>query len=562
MPDLTFRILEQGQDPRELKIEAGMTIGRHPDSSCVLTDPRVSGRHARVVEKDGALHYEHIGSSNQTKASSGEALGRGATLALTAGLELSLGETKLQVVGAGEPPATKVEAESAEDDELAVGATMVGLSAPGDDATISVDEDPGASTAEVASPVGSKAEKAEAAKAEAPKAEAPKAEAPKEEAPKAEAPKAEAPKDDAPKADKPKEPAAKEEKPAADKAEAPKAEKPAADAPKADKPKPAAAKAEKPAEEKPAEAEKPKASAPKEEKPAAKADKKDPPAKKPAAAAKKDSKMAKDEPEKEEKAASAIPASAPSADDLDEDFGGQTMVTMAAGSGDSGLSDVAKLAKFQDLRPRLGIHSDADALRGVHEITSLEFTIGRSERRNPELRIDHDGVSGEHATIEFDGSRFRISDRNSTNGTRVSDESLPGGGSKELLGCDLWLSFGPIDALFVVDKDHQARGPQPNGLYDKAVEKLVLQSKITAAQAEEAKTAARGGQGHVGLALSCSMGVISPRDWMDALELARIELLSGSSGGATGGGGGSKAMWVVVVVILAAAAAVAYYLFK
>ena len=110
MSDLTFRIVEQGLNPREMLIADGMTIGRHPDSSCPLSDPRVSGRHARIVNKDGALHYEHIGSSNQTKASSGAELGQGETVELVAGLELTLGGTSFQVVGPDAMPASTVHA--------------------------------------------------------------------------------------------------------------------------------------------------------------------------------------------------------------------------------------------------------------------------------------------------------------------------------------------------------------------------------------------------------------------------------------------------------------------
>ena len=48
-------------------VSDGATIGRLPECAVTLDDPAVSRRHARLVEADGALHIEDLGSTNGVK---------------------------------------------------------------------------------------------------------------------------------------------------------------------------------------------------------------------------------------------------------------------------------------------------------------------------------------------------------------------------------------------------------------------------------------------------------------------------------------------------------------
>lgn len=98
MAELAFRISEPGKPSRELAIEVGVSIGRLDDNTCVINDPKISGRHAHVVEKDGALVIEDLGSSNHTHILGGASLKGGESHPLTIGTAFQVGSTKMVVV--------------------------------------------------------------------------------------------------------------------------------------------------------------------------------------------------------------------------------------------------------------------------------------------------------------------------------------------------------------------------------------------------------------------------------------------------------------------------------
>ena len=60
MSSWKFKISEPGQEPRELEVRAGMTVGRNKQCSCVLKDDSASSRHIRVLEDGDGLAIEDL----------------------------------------------------------------------------------------------------------------------------------------------------------------------------------------------------------------------------------------------------------------------------------------------------------------------------------------------------------------------------------------------------------------------------------------------------------------------------------------------------------------------
>ncbi|MCB9831731.1 MAG: FHA domain-containing protein [Planctomycetes bacterium] len=103
MPELVLWIEEPGEAPREVVIKSGMRLGRDPASDVAFGDQNVSSRHALIVEVDGQLMIEDLGSSNKTRVRNGPALGKGDRHPLTPGLELGIGRCRVRVA-IKEPP--------------------------------------------------------------------------------------------------------------------------------------------------------------------------------------------------------------------------------------------------------------------------------------------------------------------------------------------------------------------------------------------------------------------------------------------------------------------------
>ena len=164
MTKLTFVIREPGGEPeKRVPVEDGLTIGRHPQCGCVLKDGTVSATHARVSNVNGELLIEDLGGTNSIQAD-GQRLTKGQTVALSDGLDMLLGQTKILVVD--ETPAAAPVASAADPDMTVVAAappamdpdaTVVGaapVSAPvvDPDATVVGNIAPPAAPAPVAAP--------------------------------------------------------------------------------------------------------------------------------------------------------------------------------------------------------------------------------------------------------------------------------------------------------------------------------------------------------------------------------------------------------------------------
>ncbi len=102
MPELAFRISEPGKPTKEVPIKVGLSLGRLDENTVTIVDSKISGRHAHVIEKDGQLVIEDLGSSNHTHVLGGASLKGGESHPLQVGTMIQLGETKLVVVAVGE----------------------------------------------------------------------------------------------------------------------------------------------------------------------------------------------------------------------------------------------------------------------------------------------------------------------------------------------------------------------------------------------------------------------------------------------------------------------------
>ena len=107
MAELAFRISEPGKPTREVEIRVGVSIGRLDDNTITIVDTKISGRHAHVIEKDGQLVIEDLGSSNHTHILGGGSLKGGESHPLTVGTMVQLGDTKLVVTAVGDDAAAQ-----------------------------------------------------------------------------------------------------------------------------------------------------------------------------------------------------------------------------------------------------------------------------------------------------------------------------------------------------------------------------------------------------------------------------------------------------------------------
>lgn len=102
--DEAFEVVEGREEGARFGVGgAEVRIGRDPAADVVLTDPRVSRRHARVWIDGGALLVEDLDSTGGTVVN-GNAISR--PTALARGDVLTLGATRLRVLWTPAPAAT------------------------------------------------------------------------------------------------------------------------------------------------------------------------------------------------------------------------------------------------------------------------------------------------------------------------------------------------------------------------------------------------------------------------------------------------------------------------
>ncbi len=131
------------------------------------------------------------------------------------------------------------------------------------------------------------------------------------------------------------------------------------------------------------------------------------------------------------------------------------------------------------------------------------MTIGRDE--DNDIPIHDTKVSRHHARIEFDGSNYRVSDLNSTNGTYLgSTRLLPG--ISEIWTPDKFIQIG--DAFLRLERATQSGGapPQVSGLGGRSSGQMRLANGTTVDPAQVQSSAG----GHIGIFLDPGPLTVAP----------------------------------------------------
>ncbi len=443
-----FLLIRDGGREPAIRIEAtnGMDIGRAPDNQCLLADPNVGRKAARIVEARGVFYLEDLGSTNRTAIRGGRKLAKGEREPLRHGMVIEVGRSSIEIEEEGAADATGVEDATNADD--ATGAdlpeqTLVGE--PVFDRTMPGNiELPPAKRKAPPEPDPLLTVLAPSAKAAPQRPVVPAPQSPPERS--------------APAAPKP---AFERSAPAAPK---PAFERSAPAAPKPSLERSAAAKAlPKPV--------------PMEEPP---------------------------------------PVSGSSTGD----FRDAAAVSGTMGGGTQSIrpvsGDLGAIGALITRRARLVIVNEA--IRRIDKIEKPAVTVGREQG---EIRIDHRAISQPHATIRFIDAtmNFQIEDRKSKNQTFVGGLALAPD-VPQLLAPECLVRFGPIEAVFVVDRDCENALIPPEH-YAGAVRYLVAQKQITQEQARAAQEETKSGEKHVGEALMMS-GAVSGRAWAKAFEQGKV----------------------------------------
>ncbi len=444
-----FLLIRDGGREPAIRIEAtnGMDIGRAPDNQCLLADPNVGRKAARIVEARGVFYLEDLGSVNRTSIRGGRKLAKGEREPLRHGMVIEIGRSSIEIE---EPVASDVTGiEDATNPDDATGADLPDRTPYADDVfdrTMPGKEDvfdrtmPGNIELPPARP-NTPPEPDPLLTVIAPSAKAP-------------------------------------------------VQRPAPPAPKAsvERSAPAAPKA---ARERSVPAA-PKAALERSAPAAAKAVPKPVPVEDPA------------------------PASGPST----PNFRDAAAVGGTMGGGTQRIrpmsGELGAIGALMTRRARLVIVNEA--IRRIDKIEKPVATVGREQG---EIRIDHRAISQPHAVICFIDATmtFQIEDRKSKNQTFVGGLAL-NPDSPQLLSPECLVRFGPIEAVFVVDRDSDNAVIPPEH-YAGAVRYLISQNQITQEQARAAQEESKSGDKHVGEALMLS-GAVTGRGWTKAFEHGKL----------------------------------------
>jgi pSer/pThr/pTyr-binding forkhead associated (FHA) protein len=180
---------------------------------------------------------------------------------------------------------------------------------------------------------------------------------------------------------------------------------------------------------------------------------------------------------------------------------------------------LALQASLSVARPRLVFASEAD--RRIVDIGSASFVVGRSSE--VACTVAHPGVSSKHARILFKKDRFFLEDLGGRNKTFLNKKQLAKGAAEELAP-ESHVSFGPVDALFVVDTDPEGHRIAADK-YRFALDVLVAEGLVQPSQRSTAEAQAKAENRHVGEVLLKSE-VISIKQWKDAFERGGVLFLT------------------------------------
>ncbi len=186
---------------------------------------------------------------------------------------------------------------------------------------------------------------------------------------------------------------------------------------------------------------------------------------------------------------------------------------------DTPAENAALEQRLAMMRPRL-IFCHAD-FKDCRFITKNNFSIGRasdSKAESVDCALSHENVSAKHAVVIHREGRFFLEDCGSRNGTAVDGSRLQVMKMAELR-LDTWIMIGDVQALFVTDRDRFMNEPD-HGFYHGALGYLVTQRLVPTGLAENLWRACTKENQHPGEKLVLE-GRISVKQWREALVAAK-----------------------------------------
>ena len=245
----------------------------------------------------------------------------------------------------------------------------------------------------------------------------------------------------------------------------------------------------------------------------------------------------------------------PTARDVELDVGddGEDIgATQVAGSG--GMGQAAIMGALSAAKARIVFKTKTQS--EVVPITTAEAIVGR--RRTNQIMIDHDGVSGRHASITFNGRTFFVEDLESKNHTFLDKEELVHGTPRALHG-DCHLRFGTVDALLVTERVPGIDVPDA-ATYSEALEILGEEGQLPPEKVKKSRDALQSSGAHPGIDL-IKAGTITVAQWAEAIQSAKVRrkvLRRGASSGTPD----KKMMWALVGLVLVLIAIVVWLIVK
>ena len=170
-------------------------------------------------------------------------------------------------------------------------------------------------------------------------------------------------------------------------------------------------------------------------------------------------------------------------------------------------------ARLHEMLPRLFVKCDG-MKRRVRLMKSRNM-LGRAEA--VDVLLPNESVSEQHAEILFDGTKWMLRDRGSTNGSFVDGGQLRGG-SQELQRHSI-IGLGIVRAIFLCNDRRDVAGQRR--LEERAVKLLVQAGRLQADAGREALRVARADASQSIAELLLMDTPLSPAEWATAITTAR-----------------------------------------
>lgn len=170
-------------------------------------------------------------------------------------------------------------------------------------------------------------------------------------------------------------------------------------------------------------------------------------------------------------------------------------------------------ARLHEMLPRLFVK--CDGMKRRVRLMKARNMLGRAEA--VDVLLPNESVSEQHAEILFDGTKWMLRDRGSTNGSFVDGGQLRGG-SQELQRHSI-IGLGIVRAIFLCNDRRDVAGQRR--LEERAVKLLVQAGRLQADAGREALRVARADASQSIAELLLMDTPLSPAEWATAITTAR-----------------------------------------